>query len=86
MHQARIDELSHQIHDVCERLDELDKAIDRCGASKRRTRWFADRIRAREELLAIRKRLYREQLALLLAQDDAEDPTGDIAESFTAIE
>jgi hypothetical protein len=74
MSQVRIDELSYEIHNVCERLTELDRAIDRCGPSKRQARWFTDRVRAREELLTIRKRLYREQLTLLAQVEDGEIP------------
>jgi hypothetical protein len=74
MSQARIDELGHEIHDVCERLTELDRTIERCGVAKRQTRWFTDRLRAREERLVIRKRLYRERFTLLAQVEDGEIP------------
>ena len=64
---SRIDELSMDIHEVEEHLTELDRAISGCGIHRLATPWFTDRVRASEQLLAIRRRLYRELAELLQA-------------------
>jgi hypothetical protein len=74
MEMAPMDELTricHEIADTCDRLDEINKALDRCPEHKRGTRWWVDRCQAREELLTIRKRLFAELARLLADRPEA---------------
>jgi len=61
--------LCREIADAGDRLDELAKALDRCPAHKKGTRWWVDRLRARTELATIRERLVAELTRVLTGPD-----------------